>query len=63
MQVVVIIDHQQFVDAGMVGEKAVGHLDWIRVEIFLINGMNLVTGDGGLGDAAVGVAWLYYTAG
>ena len=63
MQAVIVIHHQQFVNTGMIGEKSVGHLNWIRVKVLLLYGMDLVAWDGGLGDVAVGVAWFHHAAG
>ena len=63
MQSVLVVHYQQFIYAGMIGEKAVGHLNGIRVQILLIDGMNLVARDGGLGDPAVGVARFHHAAG
>ena len=54
-QIVVVIHHEQFVDAGALGKKLVGAGDGILAEFLLVDGVNLFARRHGLGNLALGV--------
>ena len=50
VQTVIIVDDEEFVDAGVASEELVGDGDGIRVEFLLADGVYLVAGNHGLID-------------
>jgi len=63
VEFVVIVHHQQFVDAGVVGEKLVGDGDWVGAELAFTDGLHLLARDECAGDLLGGVARLEDVAG
>jgi hypothetical protein len=62
-QVVLVVHHEQFVNAQMFGEKFVGAGDGILAEFLLGDGVDLGAGREGVGNFALGVARLDHVAG
>ena len=63
VQLVLVIHHQQLVDAGVFGEKLVGAGDGILAQFLLADGVDLGARRQRLGDLAFGVARLDDVAG
>ena len=58
-----VVDDQQLVDAEVLGEKLVCGFDRVLFDFALVEGVDLIARGHGLGDEAVGVAWLDHAPG
>ena len=61
-QAVFFVHYQQFVDAGVVGEKFVGPRDGVGGQFRLFDGVNLIARRERLGHFALGIARLHHMA-
>lgn len=60
---ILVINDKELMDAEVLGKEIVGGLDGILGDFFLVEGINLIAGGHGLGDAAVGVSGFYHSPG
>ena len=60
---ILVINDKELMDAEVLGKEIVGGLDGILGDFFLVEGINLIAGGHGLGDAAVGVSDFYDSPG